>query len=253
MSESLDKPAAEPGDAAPADQEEIKEEVAEEPLEPACMDLTDYKPKVDHFENIHVLSDEGKIDGAPNFRQVLIISMKNVLKSDFKIKDFPVFGSAQPTEEGFKNIVEKVRKECENKDTKMIWFNMRQEPVVYINSSPHAPRHPDHMHDNVEVGAGVHEMDVLEKHFEKILAARVSADSEKMLKINKDKSNTDNPMDRENVEEHVKVESVKSLQTVYEDIKNNLLQNFYHYRVPVVEETKPEVKKIICNNKIFYV
>ena len=179
--------------------------------------------------------------------------MKNVLKSKFKIKDFPVFGSAQPTEEGFKNIVEKVRKECENKDTKMIWFNMRQEPVVYINSSPHAPRHPDHMHDNVEVGAGVHEMDVLEKHFEKILAARVSADSEKMLKINKDKSNTDNPMDRENVEEHVKVESVKSLQTVYEDIKNNLLQNFYHYRVPVVEETKPEVKKIICNNKIFYV
>ena len=164
-----------------------------------------------------------------------------------------MFGSAQPTEEGFKNIVEKVRKECENKDTKMIWFNMRQEPVVYINSSPHAPRHPDHMHDNVEVGAGVHEMDVLEKHFEKILAARVSADSEKMLKINKDKSNTDNPMDRENVEEHVKVESVKSLQAVYEDIKNNLLQNFYHYRVPVVEETKPEVTKIICNNKIFYV
>ena len=36
-------------------------------------------------------------------------------------------------------------------DSKMIWFNMRQEPVVYINNQPFAPRHPDHVHDNLEV------------------------------------------------------------------------------------------------------
>ena len=47
-----------------------QESMPEVELEPACMDLTDYKVKVDHFENIHTLPDENKVDGAPNFRQV---------------------------------------------------------------------------------------------------------------------------------------------------------------------------------------
>ena len=71
-----------------------------------------------------------------------------------QIRDFPVFGCAQPTETGFKAVLDRVREasggEGEGK-VKLVWFNMRQEPVVYIDSQPHAPRHPDHMHDNLEV------------------------------------------------------------------------------------------------------
>ena len=119
---------------------------------------------------------------------------------------------------------------------------MRQEPVVYINSQPHAPRHPDHMHDNLEVLASVAEMDNLELHYEAIIRGRVEADVDKMLKINKDKSNTDNPMDRENIEESVRVDGIKSLQAVYEEIKEGLHSNFDHMRVPVVEDCKPEEK-----------
>ena len=26
---------------------------------------------------------------------------------------------------------------------KVIWYNMRQEPVIYINGTPYAPRAPD--------------------------------------------------------------------------------------------------------------
>lgn len=51
-------------------EDQVVDEVEVKPLDPPCMDLTDYKPKVDHFENIHGLSEQGKIDGAPNFRQV---------------------------------------------------------------------------------------------------------------------------------------------------------------------------------------
>ena len=36
------------------------------------MDLTDFKPKVDHFEEIHALGDANRIIGAPNFRLVAI-------------------------------------------------------------------------------------------------------------------------------------------------------------------------------------
>ena len=111
---------------------------------------------------------------------------------------------------------------------------MRQEPVVYINSQPHAPRHPDHMHDNLEVLASVAEMDNLELHYEAIIRGRVEADVDKMLKVNKDKSNTDNPMDRENIEESVHVDGIKSLQAVYGEIKEGLHSNFVRgfLRVP---------------------
>ena len=34
------------------------------------MDLSEYLLKIDHFDKMHVLKDEGKIEGAPNFRQV---------------------------------------------------------------------------------------------------------------------------------------------------------------------------------------
>ena len=34
------------------------------------IDLAQYKLKVDHFQGIHILKDEGFLEGAPNFRQV---------------------------------------------------------------------------------------------------------------------------------------------------------------------------------------
>ena len=37
------------------------------------MDLTDYKPKVDHFEQIHALGKDNVVLGAPNFRQVIFL------------------------------------------------------------------------------------------------------------------------------------------------------------------------------------
>ena len=64
-------PAQPPEAEAPTTEvSEAEQEEDAKPLEPACLDLTDYKPKVDHFENIHVLTKEENIEGAPNFRQV---------------------------------------------------------------------------------------------------------------------------------------------------------------------------------------
>ena len=52
------------------DNDQDKDSMPEIVLEPAFMDLNDYKVKVDHFENIHTLPDDNKVEGAPNFRQV---------------------------------------------------------------------------------------------------------------------------------------------------------------------------------------
>ena len=64
-------------------------------LPPACLDLSDYKLKIDHFDQMHVLNDESKVEGAENFRQVA---------------GFPVFGTAQPSEEGFLKVLDKLPK-----------------------------------------------------------------------------------------------------------------------------------------------
>merc|ERR1712226_45533 len=57
---------------------------------------------------------------------------------------FPVFGAGQPTEEGFKAVVEKL-----NPKEKLVWFNMRQEPVAYIGALPVALRAADAPHTNI--------------------------------------------------------------------------------------------------------
>ena len=53
---------------------------------------------------------------------------------------FPVFGSAQPTAAGLKTILDKMRPEKEGEKAKVNYYNMRQEPVVYLNGTPFAPR-----------------------------------------------------------------------------------------------------------------
>ena len=99
---------------------------------------------------------------------------------------------------------------------------------------------------NAQVLASVEEMDTLELHYENILRAKVEADPDKMLAISKDKSNTDNPMDRENVEDSLRVETIRSLQSVYTNIQDTLHDNFHHLRVPVVEDCKPDVSEPFC-------
>ena len=59
----------------------------------------------------------------------------------FQVAGFPVYGSAQPTAAGLKAILEKIKPQ-EGKG-KVNYYNMRQEPVVYINGTPFAPRAHD--------------------------------------------------------------------------------------------------------------
>lgn len=218
MSEEKPAEVAE-GSPAPAEGEE---QVEEEVLTPACIDLTEYKLKIDHFDQMHVLGED-KVEGAQNFRQVV---------------GFPVFGSAQPTEEGFIKALEKLPKGDEDKPITTIWYNMRQEPVIYVNGIPYAPRNPDKMHENLELDEPVSEFDNLQKHFANTIQARADT-NEGNLKVHKDSTFTENPMEREDVEQSVKAESIKGLHSVYGSLRENGFSGLKSVRVPVVEERAP--------------
>ena len=186
------------------------------------IDLRSYFIKPDQFEGIEVLDDKcGKVEGAPNFRQV---------------DGFPVFGTGQPTEEGMVKILNHIRKEKENE--KIIWFSMRQEPIVYVNGSPYAPRAPSHPHANIITDLDADQTNSVCMHLANVLKKRVDKE-DKTIKIHVDKEFAENPMDRIDLEESIVVDSIKDLDSVYDICREKSNVNLQVVHIPVVEDHMP--------------
>ena len=66
----------------------------------------------------------------------------------------------------------------------ILWFNLRKEPVVYINGQPHSPRDPSDLHHNLNISASMDEMDNLETYF-KFLCKEKAEKNNGNLKVNK--------------------------------------------------------------------
>merc|ERR1712210_96344 len=89
----------------------------------------------DHFEKIQKLPDP--IPGVPNFRRV---------------PGYKVYCCGQPTAAALETTLNKACGEIYPKDKKIIWFNMRQEPTVYINGEPVCARPPNKIGEYAELG-----------------------------------------------------------------------------------------------------
>merc|ERR1712032_328711 len=89
----------------------------------------------DHFEKIQKLPEP--IPGCPNFRRV---------------PGYKVYLCGQPTTEGFEKCLEKVCGSIYPKNGKIIWFNLRQEPVVYVNGQPLCARPSNKIGEYAELG-----------------------------------------------------------------------------------------------------
>jgi len=196
----------------------------EDPAETNQYNPESFKVKVDHFDGIHCLGDETLMNGAPNFRQVT---------------GFPIFGCAQPTEDGFMKVLEKVPRGSNEKVVRTVWYNMRQEPVIYCDGVPCAPRHPDRMHENLFLDESLADIEKLQKDFANVVLNLAKTDSENLLEMNKDSQYAENPLERENIVEKTSVNSVKTLQEVYTKVKENV-QHLEMIRVPVVEDNAPK-------------
>ena len=71
------------------------------------------------------------MDGAPNFRQV---------------PGLPVYGVAIPTMAGIRNVLSLI----DAKSRVILWHNMREEPVLYINGHPYVLREMEQPFSNLE-------------------------------------------------------------------------------------------------------
>merc|ERR1711973_740445 len=89
----------------------------------------------DHFDKIQKLPE--KIDGVPNFRRV---------------PGYKVYCCGQPTIAGFENAINKACGDIYPKTNKIIWLNMRQESIVYVNGNPICARPPNKIGEYAELG-----------------------------------------------------------------------------------------------------
>ena len=96
------------------------------------------------------------------------------------------------------------------------------------------------MHENLTISYPVGELDKLETQFSDVIRERVSSDPEKSVTVNRDSQFTENPLERDNMEERVAVSQVKSMQQVYDDLKKKGPRELVLVRVPVKEEAAPK-------------
>merc|ERR1712168_527030 len=164
----------------------------------------------DHFDKIQKLTE--KIDGVPNFRRV---------------PGYKVYCCGQPTKEGFDKCIEKV---CEKypKDGPIVWINMRQEPIVYVNGNPVCARPPNKIGEYAELGD--------------VTRASVKADEEEFLRgleaRAKDGGSKIKVVDVNKKESEVEVKELQTLSKVIEGLKSTF-PGLTHNRIPVCNSAAP--------------
>ncbi|XP_024527697.1 paladin isoform X2 [Selaginella moellendorffii] len=94
--------------------------------------------KGDHYPGCHNPHLPESVEGAPNFRE---------------IPGFPVYGVANPTVSGIKAVLERVGGGKGGRP--VLWHNMREEPVVYINGQPFVLREVERPYKNMLEYTGI--------------------------------------------------------------------------------------------------
>merc|ERR1712042_207896 len=165
----------------------------------------------DHFEKIQKLPDP--VPGVPNFRRV---------------PGYKVYCCGQPTLAGLEAALEKVCGTIYPKDGKIIWFNVRQEPNVYVNGEPICARPPNKIGEYAELGAVTRDMvKADEPEFMRVLEGRAKENDGKLKYVTISKE-----------EKEVEVKELKTLSEAIEGAKAKF-PGLVHMRVPVCNSAAP--------------
>merc|ERR1739848_772601 len=170
---------------------------------------------LDHFDKIQKLKDQ--VDGVPNFRRV---------------PGYKVFCCGRPTREGFAAAIEKACGDKWPKDGPLIWLNMRQEPIVYINGNPVCARPPNKIGEYAELGAVTQESIAAdEAEFGRMLTKRAADAEGHKIKV----------VDVSKVESEVEVKEIVTLADVIAGLKEKF-PGLQHYRIPICNSAAPTEK-----------
>merc|ERR1712142_466308 len=179
---------------------------------------------VDHFEKIQKLPDP--VPGCPNFRRV---------------PGYKVYCCGQPTLAGFEACLEKVCGTIYPTDGPIIWFNVRQEPDVYVNGTPVCARPPNKIGEYAELGNIAR--DIVKKSEVEFLESckqRIEGNGGRLKAVDVNKK-----------EVELEVKEIKSLSESIEGLKEKF-PGLVPMRVPVCNSAAPTEADfdIICQTLI---
>merc|ERR1712018_1034381 len=165
----------------------------------------------DHFDKIQKLPE--KIDGVPNFRRV---------------PGYKVYCCGQPTIAGFENAINKACGDTYPKTNKIIWLNMRQESIVYVNGNPICARPPNKIGEYAELGDVTREsVKKDEEEFFRVIEGRAKGNDNKLKYVDVNKK-----------ENEVEVKELITLSQVIEGLKEKF-PGLVHMRIPVCNSAAP--------------
>merc|ERR1712054_135472 len=174
-------------------------------------DISKSAAMADHFEKIQKLPDP--VPGCPNFRRV---------------PGYKVYCCGQPTIAGFEAALNKVTGTIYPKDGKIIWFNLRQEPNVYVNGEPICARPPNKIGEYAELGNVTRDSNkAAEEEFIKVVEARAQENGGKLKYVDINKA-----------EKEVEVKELITLSKVIEGLKDKF-PGLVHMRIPVCNSAAP--------------
>merc|ERR1711893_506618 len=130
--------------------------------------------------------------------------------------------------EAFEKALEKVTGSIYPKDGPIIWFNLRQEPTVYVNGNPICARPPNKIGEYAELGAITRDIiKAQETAFLGECEGRKSTNGGKLKVVDVNKK-----------ESEVEVKELKSLSQAIEGLKEKY-PGLVHWRVPVCNSASP--------------
>ncbi|KAH1035232.1 hypothetical protein AAZX31_20G079600 [Glycine max] len=176
--------------------------------------------KSDHFPGCHNKRLHPHIDGAPNYRQA---------------ESLHVHGVAIPTTDGIRNVLKHIGARAEGKKAQVLWINLREEPVVYINGRPFVLRDVERPFSNLEyTGINRERVEQMEARLKEDILMEAARYGNKILV-------TDELPDGQMVDqwESVSCNSVKAPLEVYQELQVEGYLVDYE-RVPITDEKSPK-------------
>ncbi|KAA3471474.1 paladin-like [Gossypium australe] len=175
--------------------------------------------KSDHFPGCQNKRLSPQIDGAPNYRQA---------------DSLCVHGVAIPTIVGIHNVLKHIGAQKGGK-AHVLWINLREEPVVYINGRPFVLRDVERPFSNLEyTGINRDRVEQMEARLKEDILLEAARYGNKILV-------TDELPDGQMVDqwERVSCDSVKTPLEVYEELQVEGYLVDYE-RVPITDEKSPK-------------
>ncbi|KAK9861491.1 hypothetical protein WJX84_004658 [Apatococcus fuscideae] len=191
--------------------------------------------KEDHFPGCQSPKLPEVVQGAPNFRGA---------------QGFNVYGSALPTVDGIRRTLQQVNcqpgsQQADSEQARALWYNMREEPVIYINGRPFVLREEERPFKNMQEYTGIdaRRLEQMESRLKADVLREMTGFNGRVLVAHETSGQSGGSIMRGSiVDEFEDISGPESIQTpreVYEALRADGYKCDY-YRVPLTDGTAPK-------------